>query len=201
MVQTKEVIAFFDWLAPGWDAGMVRNESVISEILDHAGVGPGKTVLDVACGTGVLIPDYLARGAASVTAIDVSPKMTEIARSKFSDARVRILCGDAEEAVFERLFDCIVVYNALPHFSDPDKLIRTLSAALKPGGTLSIAHGMSRERVNAHHHGTPDTVSDGLMPADALAEVIRRTLKVTTVISDERMYQVCGMRTESFEAS
>ena len=194
MVQTQDVIAFFDRLAPTWDAGMVRNEAVISEILDRAGVSPGKSVLDVACGTGVLIPDYLRRGAASVTAIDVSPKMAEIARSKFSDARVRILCGDAENAVFDRTFDCIVVYNALPHFSDPGRLIRTLSAALSLGGTLSIAHGMSRERINEHHRGTPDSVSDGLMPAEALAEIMQRTLKITAVISDERMYQVCGMR-------
>ncbi len=196
MVRTEEVIAFFDRLAPTWDAGMVRNEAVIAEILDRAGVGPGKAVLDVACGTGVLIPDYLARGAASVTAIDVSSKMTGIARSKFSDARVRILCGDAQNTAFDRTFDCIIVYNALPHFSDPERLIRVLSAALKPGGTLSIAHGMSRERINAHHHGTPDAVSDGLMPAEALAEIMRRTLKVTATISDERMYQVCGVRAE-----
>lgn len=31
-------------------------------------------LLDVACGTGVLFPDYLARGA-SVTGIDISPEM------------------------------------------------------------------------------------------------------------------------------
>jgi len=197
MVRTQDVIAFFDRLAPTWDAGMVRDEAVIAEILDRAGVAPGKAVLDVACGTGVLIPDYLKRGAESVTAIDVSPKMVEIARSKFSDARVRILCGDAENTAFDRTFDCIVVYNALPHFSDPDRLIRRLSAALSLGGTLSIAHGMSRERINEHHRGTPDSVSNGLAPADALAAVLGKYLKVTATISDERLYQVCGMRTDA----
>ena len=84
MIETREVIAFFDRLAPGWDAEMVRNEAVINAILDNADVTAGKDILDVACGTGVLIPDYLKRKVASVTGIDISPKMTEIARATTS---------------------------------------------------------------------------------------------------------------------
>lgn len=196
MVQTKDVIAFFDRLAPTWDADMVRNEKVIGMILDNAGVACGKTVLDVACGTGTLIPDYLSRGVASVTGIDVSPKMAEIARAKYEGERVHIVCGDAERFMFDRRFDCIVVYNAFPHFADPERLIRTLSEALAPGGTLSIAHGMSREKLIAHHHGTPETISCELMPAEELAAIMQRYLRVSASISDDRMYQVCGMRDE-----
>lgn len=196
MVQTKYVIDFFDRLAPTWDADMVRNEAVIGTILDNAGVACGKTVLDVACGTGTLIPDYLSRGVASVTGIDVSPKMAEIARAKYEGERVHIVCGDAERYAFDRTFDCIVVYNAFPHFADPERLIRTLSEALAPGGTLSIAHGMSREKLIAHHRGTPETVSCELMPAEELAAIMKRYLRVSASISDDRMYQVCGMRDE-----
>lgn len=192
MVKTEEVIAFFDRLAPGWDAGMVRNEAVIRTILDNAAVAAGKDVLDVACGTGVLIPDYLSRGVSSVTAIDISPKMIEIARSKFAQENVRIECGDVETADLDGAFDCIVVYNALPHFPDPERLIRRLATLLRPGGTLSAAHGMSREKIAAHHHGTPDSVSRGLMPAEELAAVMGKYLTVTKVISDEKMYQVSG---------
>ena len=82
MIQTNEVIDFFDRLAPGWDTCLVRNESVIALILDNAGVSEGKDVLDVACGTGVLIADYLSHGASSVTAIDISPEMAKRAQEK-----------------------------------------------------------------------------------------------------------------------
>ena len=75
MIRTNDVIEFFDRLAPGWDADMVRREDVIAKILDNAEVSAGKSVLDVACGTGVLIPDYLARGVSGVTAIDIAPSM------------------------------------------------------------------------------------------------------------------------------
>ena len=194
MIETKEVIAFFDRLAPGWDAEMVRNDEKINTILDNAGVTAGKDVLDVACGTGVLIPDYLKRNVASVTGIDISPKMAEIARAKFPQPEVAILCGDVETTDFARQFDCVVVYNAFPHFPDPERLIARLAELLKPGGTLTVAHGMSREKIDAHHHGAASHVSNGLMPADDLVEIFGKHLSITTVISDERMYQVVGIK-------
>ena len=57
MIETKEVIEFFDRLAPGWDAEMIRSDEIINTILNNAEVTEWKDVLDVACGTGVLIPD------------------------------------------------------------------------------------------------------------------------------------------------
>ena len=130
MIETKEVIEFFDRLASGWDAEMIRSDEIIRIILDNAGVSEGKDVLDVATGTGVLIGDYLARGAASVTGIDISPKMAAIAKEKFPQEKVTILCGDAEETDFGRLFDCVVVYNAFPHFPDPERLVARLASLL-----------------------------------------------------------------------
>ena len=194
MIETKDVISFFDRLAPGWDAELIRNDEVINLILDHAAVTQGKDILDVACGTGVLIPDYLKRNVASVTGIDISPKMAELARRKFPQESVSILCGDVETVEFDRQFDCIVVYNAFPHFPDPERLIRILSEKLRDGGTLTVAHGMSREKIDAHHHGAASHVSNGLMPAEDLAAIFRKHLQVTTVLSDERMYQVAGQK-------
>ena len=66
MIDKRDVQVFFDRLAPDWDAGMVRNEAVIARILDNAGVCEGCTVLDVACGTGVLFGDYVKRGCRPV---------------------------------------------------------------------------------------------------------------------------------------
>ena len=188
----QDVIAFFDRLAPGWDDDMIRHDDIIGQILDNAGVTAGKDVLDVACGTGVLFPDYLKRQVASVTAIDISPEMAKIAQSKFPE--VKVLCGDVETEVFDRKFDCIMVYNAFPHFPDPEKLIAVLSGLLNPGGTLTVAHGMSRAAIDSHHKGTASTVSVGLIHEDALAEIFSRHLTVTAKISDDRMYQVTGTK-------
>lgn len=65
MIDKADVIEFFDRCAPSWDAELIRSDRKINIILDNAGVGEGSRVLDVACGTGVLIPDYIRRGAVS----------------------------------------------------------------------------------------------------------------------------------------
>lgn len=194
MIDKKDVIEFFDRCALGWDESLVRSDEKINIILDHAGVGTGTHVLDVACGTGVLIPDYLRRGAAEVTGIDISPQMIKIARSKYTSDRVHLLCGDVETTDVGNGFDAIVVYNAFPHFPAPEGLIAHLSELLAPGGILTVAHGSSRETIDAHHHGFADKVSLGLMPAEELAGLFARYVEVITVLSTEEMYQVAGKK-------
>lgn len=188
----QDVISFFDRLAPQWDADMIRHDDIISAILDNAGIREGKSVLDVACGTGVLFPDYLARNVRSVTAIDISPEMVRIAREKFTPAKV--ICGDVETVEFCEKFDCIVVYNAFPHFPEPERLIATLAGLLNPGGTLTVAHGMSRAAIDHHHEGAASKVSIGLIHEDTLAGIFEKHLRVTTKISNDRMYQVVGTK-------
>ena len=183
---------FFDRCAPTWDAEMIRNEDVIRVILDNAGVKEGVDVLDVACGTGVLIPDYFARGAASVTGIDLSPEMARRAADKFP--RAEIICGDVEEYPFTGQFDAVVVYNAFPHFPDPKRLIERLAELTKPGGRLTVAHGMSRAMLVRHHSGAASEVSIELIDEHEMAGLFSPWFDVDVAVSDERMYQVAGTK-------
>ena len=190
----QNVIEFFDRLAPNWDAGTVRSDEIIGKILDGAGVGPGADVLDVACGTGVLFSDYLARQVGSVTAVDISPEMAKLAAEKYPGSQITVLCADVEKLALDRQFDCVMVYNAFPHFPDPENLIRVLAGYLKPGGTLTVAHGMSRAAIDRHHEGAASQVSVGLMHEDELAALFAKYLTVTVKISDDRMYQITGRK-------
>lgn len=185
---------FFNACAPGWDAGMVRNERIIATILDGARVCAGKTVLDLACGTGVLFPDYLARGTAHVTAIDLSPAMAEIARSKAAGKPVTVLCGDVERYDFGRTFDCVVVYNAFPHFPDSRRAVAALERLVAPRGTLTIAHGMSRARLAQHHSGSARAVSVALPEIDDLAAMLSPEFSVSVRISNDEMYQLTAVK-------
>lgn len=193
MIDKKDVISFFDSLAPHWDNGDVASDDIIGLILDGANVTKDKKVLDVACGTGVLIPHYLKREVKSVTGVDISPKMAQIARSKFNNSKVEIICGDVENIKFSQKFDCIVVYNAFPHFPHPESLIKALVSLLEDGGTLTIAHGASRQTIDSHHKGVASHVSSGLMHEDELAKIIGEKLTITLKISNEKMYQVTGV--------
>ena len=187
----QNIIEFFDRCAPWWDDDMIRNEPIIAKILDNGGIRQGVHVLDVACGTGVLFPDYLQRGAASVTGIDIAPEMAKIAAAKFP--QVKVICGDVETEPFDRQFDVIMVYNAFPHFPDPAALVARLAALTKTGGRLSVAHGMSRAAL-IRHHERASTVSIDLLEEGELAKIFAPWFDVDVVISDDQMYQVSGVR-------
>ena len=193
----KDIIDFFDKCAPSWDEEMIRDDEIIAFILDKAQITEGKDILDVACGTGVLIPDYKKRNVKSITAIDISSEMAKITKEKFADVDVEVICADVETQEFEKKFDCIMVYNAFPHFPNPEKLIRSLVSHLKNGGTLTVAHGMSRAQIDACHKGSASKVSRGLLSEDELAEIFEKYLQLSIKISDDKMYQITGILNEN----
>ena len=190
----QDIIEFFDRLAPDWDNNLIHDDSKINAILDYADIVKGVSVLDVACGTGVLIPDYLARNVENVTAVDISPKMIIAARKKFRDPRVRFINADIETADFPGLFDRCVVYNAFPHFPNPQNLIRSLAGRLIPGGRLTICHGMSRKKINAHHNNSANKVSMGLMSEIELSELFKAYFDADTVLSNDEIFVVSGIK-------
>ena len=120
--------------------------------------------------------------------------MAKLAAAKFP--QVKVICGDVENTAFDRQFDCIMVYNAFPHFPDPVHLIEVLANLLKPGGRLSVAHGMSRAALCDHHAGRAASVSIDLLHEQELADIFSDWFDVDVVISDDRMYQVSGVRKE-----
>ena len=194
-MEKQDIIDFFDRCAPMWDAEMIKSDTIIGKILDNAEVSADMDILDVACGTGVLFDYYLARNVASVTGIDIAPKMAEIAKEKYAgNEKITVLCGDVEEYPFGKLFDRVVVYNAFPHFPNPKKLIKKLASLLKVGGRLTIAHGASRETIDNHHSGSASRVSNGLMTADNLKKLFEPFFDVEIVISSSYMYQVSGVK-------
>ncbi len=193
-MKKSEVKKYFDSLADNWDNELVHNDEIIGEILDYANVTQGVSVLDVACGTGVLFMDYLDRNVKSITGVDISQNMLKIAKEKFDDKRIKLICADIEGIEFDNSFDRCIIYNAFPHFPYPEKLIEKLNKSIVTGGRLCIAHSMSREALIKHHSGSAKNVSIDLIDEDSLAKIMSRYFKVDVKISDDRMYVVCGVK-------
>ncbi len=187
----KDVIDFFDKLAPCWDDINIQNEEVVSEILIKGGIRKGIKLLDVACGTGVLFPRYADIGA-EVTGIDISSEMVKRAKEKFPEAKV--ICADVLEYSFEEKFDAVMVYNAFPHFQEPEKLIEKLSLLMKESGRLTVAHGISEEELKKCHSGSAQKISVPLVKKEVLAEMMSLYFDTDIMISDERMYMVSGVK-------
>lgn len=192
-MNNDDIIAFFDRWAPDWDSDMVRDDAKIGFILDAAYVSPGARVLDIACGTGVLFGDYIARGAAHVTAVDISPEMARIAREKAEGSCITVLCGDAQELDLPGGYDCCVIYNAFPHFTEPEALIARMAALLSPGGTLCIAHSMSLDALHQHHERARN-VSREMLTAKALSAMMTPYFDIETTVSDNEKFVVAGKK-------
>lgn len=190
----QEIARFFDARAAQWDSIAEIQPDKIARIFEAAGVSAGDSVLDIACGTGVLFPFYTAIGVSRLDGVDLSPEMVKQCREKFAaDSRIRVFCADAEEYAFSCEYNRCMVFNAFPHFCAPEKLLRNLYAAVKPGGTVTVAHDQSREAIDARHAGAASHISNGLMPAEDLKTLFEfcgyHDIKV---IADEGIYIVSG---------
>jgi len=117
--------------------------------------------------------------------------MVKIAQSKFP--QLEIICGDVETMNFGKQFDVIMVYNAFPHFPQPEKLIERLASLLKEGGRLTVAHGMSREALQEHHKRA-QSVSLELPHEDDMAKLFSPYFDVDAIISNEEMYLLSGVK-------
>ena len=189
----KQIIKdFFDDFANRWDNEPICDKEILNIILDNAGIVEDVNVLDIACGTGVLFPYYLERQVKSITAVDLSPEMVKIAKNKFPQANV--ICGDAEEISFDNTFDCIMIYNAFPHFPNPQTLIKNLSKYLNVGGRFTIAHGMSKKELDEVHKKSAGKVSNILPECEELASLLSPYFNVDITISNDKMYLVTGTK-------
>jgi ubiquinone/menaquinone biosynthesis C-methylase UbiE len=115
------------------------------DLVTTIGLQPGMSVLDVACGTGA-VTRSLARALGpqgSVTGVDLSPGMLEVARSRdLPDgcAPIEYLVASAEDLpVEDGSFDVVTCQQGLQFFPDRLAALRAMRAALAPGGWIVIS--------------------------------------------------------------
>jgi ubiquinone/menaquinone biosynthesis C-methylase UbiE len=136
--------AEYDETSVGKDgAGAERFEGWLERL------GPTGDALEIACGTG-LWTQYLARGAHSVTALDSSPEMIELARSRARDPSTRFVVTDFFRWQPDRRYDCVFFGFWLSHVP-PERFAtfwRLLARCLAPSGrVLFVDEGAERAPV------------------------------------------------------
>jgi 2-polyprenyl-3-methyl-5-hydroxy-6-metoxy-1,4-benzoquinol methylase len=105
-------------------------------ILARLGEGRQRRVLDVGAADGFLAERLTARGWC-VTALERDQELAALARPKCA----AVVVADLEEAIpsLSGPFDAVVCGDILEHLSDPEAVLRALSAQVAPGGTVIVS--------------------------------------------------------------
>lgn len=100
---------------------------------------PGKTVIDIGCGGG-LVSEGMARRGAKVTGIDLGEAPLAVARlhAEKEGVEVEYLNIPAEQIAAERAgqYDAVTCLEMLEHVPDPASIIAACAQLVKPGGQV-----------------------------------------------------------------
>jgi SAM-dependent methyltransferase len=137
---------------------------VIEPLLDAAGVGAGKRVLDVASGPGYCAAAAAARGAEAV-GVDVAGEMVTLARRLHP--RIEFVQGSAERLPFDDAsFDAVVGNFLILHLGRPEQGAAELVRVLEPGGRLALSTWDMPERTRFLGVFLEAADEAGAVPAD-----------------------------------
>jgi SAM-dependent methyltransferase len=107
-------------------------------VVERVGARSGESLLDVATGSGnVAIPAAIA--GASVTGLDLTPRLLEVARERAAEAGVDVafIEGDAEELPFERdSFDRVTSCFGVMFAPRQELAASELARVARPGATI-----------------------------------------------------------------
>jgi ubiquinone/menaquinone biosynthesis C-methylase UbiE len=110
-------------------------------VIETAGIGPNDTVLDVACGPG-LITSAIAGIARHVTGIDITPAMIDEARKRQQSmglANMDWKVGDVLPLPFPNSsFSAVITRYSFHHFLDPQAVLQEMVRVCHPGGQVAV---------------------------------------------------------------
>jgi demethylmenaquinone methyltransferase/2-methoxy-6-polyprenyl-1,4-benzoquinol methylase len=172
---SEKEINFFNQLAQRWDDLRCADNDKISRLVAMAGLREGDAVLDVGCGTGVLLP-FLKQAVGvdgHITAVDYAANMIARAAEKNKHLTgIDYACADIREFCPAALLDAVICFNFFPHIKDKEAFIVNMKTRLKHGGALIIMHDISRQAVNAVHQSSDTVKNDRLPDSSAVAGML-----------------------------
>jgi SAM-dependent methyltransferase len=117
----------------GWDHNRHYHGLLLKHIPAYC-----EAALDVGCGTGAF-SRLLAKRSGQVVALDLSPRMVEIAKARSKhDMNIEFQVADATRWAFPAgAFDCVASIATLHHLPIEETLLK-MRGALRIGGTLAI---------------------------------------------------------------
>lgn len=134
-------------------APAIRNQEALNRMVAMADAGPDDTVLDVACGPGLVVCAF-ARVVRHATGIDLTPAMLEQARALQQEQGLENISwqqGDVLPLPYgDAQFSIVSARFAFHHFLDPLAVLKEMRRVCQPGGRIVVADSApSADRADA----------------------------------------------------
>ena len=132
------------------------NESEFQMMYELSGVNKYDTVLDIACGPG-LVTTAFAIEAKHVTGIDITPAMIEKAKKIQKDKKLENISwkiGDVTDLPFDdESFSMVITRYSFHHFIEPESVFNEMKRVCKKDGTIMVVDvAIPPEKRHAYDH-------------------------------------------------
>lgn len=129
---TKQAVPFAT--APG-----IKDEEALKLVIDFTGATPDDTLLDVACGPGLIVCAF-AKVVKHATGIDLVPAMIEHAKGLQREKKLTNITwqvGDITPLPYpDTSFSIVASRYAVHHFLDPLAVLKEMKRVCKPDGKV-----------------------------------------------------------------
>ena len=144
MISNADVVIdqFTRQAAPFSNSAAMRDEEALRLLVEFSGAGAADTVLDVACGPGLVVTAF-AKVCGAATGIDLTPAMIDKAREHAATlgfTNVDWHVGNVLPLPFpDRAFSVVVSRFAFHHFPDPLAVLRGMARVCTRPGRIVVA--------------------------------------------------------------
>jgi SAM-dependent methyltransferase len=166
MTEQKQGQAYYDDFSTGYERPRGEGYHRLIDDLEMEVALPlcrGKRVLEVGCGTGLIL-SRLAQHAQHAVGVDFSPGMLQSAQRR----GLQVAVGSATELPFlSNSFDLVCSFKVLAHVPDIKQAFIEIARVTKPGGQMALElYNPWSLRYVAKRLAGPQPISDGRTEAD-----------------------------------
>jgi len=173
---------------PWWPASYWVKWATISEAMLRLPITPPQSILDVGCGTGFTTV-FLAEAGYQPTGIDVAPAAIAMASERAArwGVAAEFAVHDMNDFTLPSKFDAALIFDALHHSEQPERVVHNVFRHLRPGGWLLIGEPSWLHRISPHARRT--SAERGWLERGMTARSLRKYCGRAGFITTRRFYE------------